>query len=165
LLGLSPVTSSFEHFRTVQNHAFTSLSPENKRRSNLHQLFSSINTNNSNNNIHLNEFSSSSSARQRLSRTPIQDSSENHHPIHFSRPKSAVPSSMSENSAFHIVHNPNSIHTNIQHHQQQQYITLLKILKAQEIEVEQQEKRLNEKHEGKTQTKNSFILFLFFYRN
>ncbi len=162
MLGLSPVTSSFEHFRTVQNHAFTSFSPENKRRSNLHQLFSSINTNNSNNNLHLNEFSSSSpSARQRLSRTPIQNSSENHHPIHFSRPKSAVPSSISENSAFHIVHNPNSNHTNIQHHQQQQYITLLKILKAQEIEVEQQEKRLNEKHEGTNQKQNIFILFLF----
>ena len=141
---LTPVTSSSELFRTVQNNTFATVTSENKKRSNIHQIFSLINTNNSNNNLHLTDLSSPSSARQRLSRTPIQNSSENHHPIHHSRPKSAVPSSISENSAFHIVHNSNSNHI----HNHQQYTALLKILKAQEIQVEQQHKELNEKQEG-----------------
>ncbi|CAF1332751.1 unnamed protein product [Adineta steineri] len=145
---LSPVTSSpsssSNYFRTVQNNAFATLSSNNKKRSNIHQLFPSINTNNSNNNINLIDLSPSLPTRQRLSRTPIQEN--RHQSIQYSRPKSAIPpSTLSENSAFHIVHNPNSNHTGIQHQQQQQYIALLQILKAQEIQVEQQQQELNEK--------------------
>ncbi|UJR09335.1 hypothetical protein I4U23_013578 [Adineta vaga] len=145
---LSPITSSSQHFRTIPSSAFVTLTSDNKKRANIHQIFSSINTNNNNNNI--NHFltdstpSSPTSARHRLSRTPI---SENHHPFPYTRPKSAIPSSLTENSAFHIVHNPNSNYTNIQQQQQQQqqYLALIQILKSQELQVEQQEKELNEK--------------------
>ncbi len=65
------------------------------------------------------------------------------HSIHYSRPKSAVPPSLIENNEFHLVHNSNNNHINLQ--QQQQYTTLLQILKKHEIQVEQQQKELNEK--------------------
>jgi hypothetical protein len=150
LLVPSPVTSSSGHFRTVHNHnttnGFATLTSQNKKRSNLHKIFPSINTNNSNNNIHLNE-SSSPSIQKRLSRTPVKTPFENHHTIRNSRPKSAVPSSLTENSAFHIVHNPNSNHINNQH-QQQQYVALLQFLKSQELQLEKQQKELNEKQNG-----------------
>ncbi|CAF1315035.1 unnamed protein product [Rotaria sordida] len=145
---VSPLNSSSGHFRTVRNNnhnvSSTILSSQNKKRSNLHQIFPSINKNNSNNNIHSNESLSSSSINKRLSRTPIKNSLENHQNNNHIRPKSAVPSSIHENSAFHIVHKSNNNHINIQH-QQQQYIALLQILKSQEIQLEQQENELNEK--------------------
>ncbi|CAF3148330.1 unnamed protein product [Rotaria sp. Silwood2] len=146
---VSPLNSSSGYFRTVANNnsyvSSTTLSSQNKKRSNLHQIFPSINKNSSNNNIHPNEsLSSPLSIHKRLSRTPLQNSLENHPTINHTRPKSAVPSSMRENSAFHIFHKSNNNHINIQQ-QQQQYITLLKILKSQEIQIEQQENELNEK--------------------
>ncbi len=124
MLEFLPITSSTDHIRTVENNkthnSFTTLLPQNKKSSNLHQTFPAININNSNNNIHSNE-------------------SLSHTPIRYSRPKSTIPpSSLTENSAFYIVHN----NTNFQ---QQQYVALLQILKKQEIQVEQQEKELNEK--------------------
>ncbi len=142
LLEFLPITSSTDHIRTVQNNktnnGFSTLSSQNKKRSNLHQTFPSINTNNSNNNIHSND---SPSSQRRLLRTPIQNSFENHS-VRYSRPRSTIPSSLNENSAFHIVHNPSNNHINLQ---QQQYAALLQLLKKQELQVEQQEKELDEK--------------------
>ena len=91
--------------------------------------------------------------QKRSSRAPIQIIEQDfgtldNAPTHRrSRPKSALPSSYHENSAFHIVHNPNTNHSQIQH-QQQQYIALLKVLKSQEIQVAEQHKELHDKQKG-----------------
>ncbi|CAF2767555.1 unnamed protein product [Rotaria sp. Silwood2] len=166
----SSTNSTSGHFRTVNNknnNVFATLSSsssssikssEKKKRSHLRHIFPSanVNTNNNNNNntINPNEYSSPVSfiiEQKRSSRAPIQIIEQdlgildNHHIDRRSRTKSALPpSSVNENSAFHIVHNPINNHTNLQH-QQQQYIALLNILKSQEIQVEQQQKELNEK--------------------
>lgn len=57
-----------------------------------------------------------------------------------------MPSSISENSAFHIVHHP----SNPQLNQQQQYLALLQMLRTQEKQVEQQQKELTEKEQGES---------------
>ncbi|CAF1277177.1 unnamed protein product [Rotaria sp. Silwood1] len=145
---VSPLNSSSGYFRTIANNnsyvSSTTLSSSNKKRSNLHQIFPSTNKNNSNNTIHSNESLSSPIIHKRLSRTPIQNSLDNHHTINHTRAKSAVPSSMHDNSAFHIVHQSNNNHINTQQ-QQQQYIALLQVLKSQEVQIEQQKNELNEK--------------------
>ncbi|CAF1094305.1 unnamed protein product [Adineta ricciae] len=138
----SPITSRAEHFRTISGNVFATLTTDNKKRANIHQIFSSNKSNTINHYLIDSTPPSPSSARHRLSRTPL---SENHSPFPYSRPKSAVPSTLSENSAFHIVHNPNSNYINIQQQQQQEYLALIQILKSQELQVEQQEKELNEK--------------------
>ncbi len=148
MLVPSPVTSSSGQSRTVQNNntnGFTTLSSQHKKRSNLRQIYPSINTNNSNNNLHSNE-SSSPLLQKRLSRTTVKNPIENPHTTRYSRPRSALPSSLNENSAFHIVHNPNGNHTN--NNQQQQYLALLQLLKSQENQIEKQQKELNEKQKG-----------------
>ena len=75
---------------------------------------------------------------------------DNQHTHRRSRPKSALPLSLNDNSAFHIVHNPALNH-------QQQYIALLKILKSQEIQVEQQQQELNDKQKGFFLKKQIFL--------
>jgi hypothetical protein len=146
----SSSSSTTGPLRTVLNNniGFATLSsPIKSSQKNKRSNFPSINTNNSNNNIYINELSSSFPVYhepRRLSRTPTPNTSHNHR----SKPKSALPSSISGNSAFHIVHDPHR--TNIPH-QQEQYITLLHMLKAQEIQFEQQQKELDEKQKG---TKN-----------
>jgi hypothetical protein len=181
----SAVTSSLSssstsgHFRTVPNHtnAFATSSSssssikssEKKKRSHLHHIFPSANINNNNNNqINSNEDSLPVSffiEQKRSSRAPIQIIEQdfgildNAQTYRRSRPKSALPSSYNENSAFHIVHKPNHNHTQIQH-QQQQYIVLLKVLKSQEIQSEEQQKELHEKQKGfSIQEKNKHPYF------
>ncbi|CAF0805586.1 unnamed protein product [Rotaria sp. Silwood1] len=164
----SSTNSTSGHFRTVNNnnHVFATLSSsssikssEKKKRSHLRHIFplANVNTNNNNNNnINPNEYSSPISfiiEQKRSSRAPIQIIEQdfgildNHHINRRSRTKSALPpSSVNENSAFHIVHNPINNHTNLQQQQQQQqYIALLRMLKSQEIQVEQQQQELIEK--------------------
>jgi hypothetical protein len=136
LLEFLPVTSSTDHIRNKINNGSTTLSSRNKKRSNIHQTFTSINTNNSNNNIHTNE---SPASQKRLLRTPIPNSYENHR---YSRTRSTASSSLTDTNAFHTAHNPTNIHINLQ---QQQYIALLQLLKKQEIQVNQQENELNDK--------------------
>ena len=149
-LAPSIFISSSGHFRTVRNNhdhiSSARLSAQNKKRSNIHEIYRSINQNNRNNNIRLNE---SPSLKKPLSRTPIQNLFENHHStMNYARPKSALPSSsMTENSPFHIVHHPSSNHRNSQQ-QQQQHRALLQFLKTQEIQIEQQHNALNEKQKG-----------------
>lgn len=147
-LVLPPVTSSPARFRTVHSNTFATLAsePASNKRANIHQIFSSINTNN-NNNHQPDSVPSSPTFRQRLSRTPVHDGP----PVPcYPRPKSALPSSMHESSAFHIVHSPNSHHASV--HQQQQYHALLQLLKSQEMQVDQQEQELNDKQKGSCAT-------------
>ena len=107
-----------------------------------------------------NEYLSSTSLtfeQKHSSPTPIQvveqdlgvlDTQPNHnHQYRRSRPKSAMSSFINEPHAFHIVHQPHNGHIHIQN-QQQQYITLLKMLKSQEIQLEEQQKELKEKQKG-----------------
>lgn len=171
----SAVTSSLSssstsgHFRTVNHpsHAFATFSSssssslksaEKKKRSHLHQIFPSANVNNNNNNpsINSNEDSLPISfllEQKRSSRTPIQiieqdlGTLDNYPSNRRPRPKSAFLATLNENSAFHIVHNPENNHAHIQQ-QQQQYIALLQVLKSQELQAEQQQKDLHEKQTG-----------------
>jgi hypothetical protein len=163
----SSSSSTSGHFRTVHNNnnGFATLSSssssiktsEKKKRSHLRHIFPSANINNNNNNhVNTNEYSSPVSffiEPKRSSRTPIQiieqdlGTLDNQNTNRRGRTKSALPSSINENSAFCIVHNPNNNHTLVQH-QQQQYVALLKMLKSQEIQAEQQQKDLHEKQKG-----------------
>ncbi|CAF2142584.1 unnamed protein product [Rotaria magnacalcarata] len=161
----STATSTSGHFRTVnnnnndnKNNGFATLSSsssssvkssEKKKRSHLRHIFPSANinnNNNNNNNLNSNEYSSPLSftiEQKRSSRAPIQIIEQDLGTLdnRRGRPKSALPSASNENSAFRIVYNPD--HT--QNNQRHQYRALLKILKSQELQVEQQQKELNEK--------------------
>ncbi|CAF0808983.1 unnamed protein product [Adineta ricciae] len=161
----SSSSSTSGHFRTVYNNNNGSAtlssssssikSSEKKKHSHLRHIFPSENINNNNNN-HLNSGDSSPPVsffieKKRSSRTPVQiieqdlGTLDNQHATRRSRPKSALSSSSgNESSAFRIVHNPNDNSPHLQQ-QQQQYIALLKMLKSQEIQVEQQQKELSEK--------------------
>lgn len=165
----SSTNSTSGHFRTVNhnnNNGFTTLSSssssstkssEKKKRSHLRHAFPSANVNNNNNNhLNSNDYSSPTSfiiEQKHSSRTPIQIIEQdlgvldNRSSNRRGRPKSAIPLLNNENSAFHIVHNPSNTSIDLKH-QQQQYIVLLKILKSQELQVEQQEKELHEKQKG-----------------
>jgi hypothetical protein len=144
---------------------------DKKKRSHLRHVFPSANINNNNNNhVSTNEYSSPVSffiEPKRSSRTPIQiieqdlGTLDNHDTSRRARTKSALPSSINENSAFRIVHNPNNNHIQL-HHQQQQYVALLKMLKSQEIQAEQQQKELNEKQKGSIK-KNILEIYCFHF--
>lgn len=89
--------------------------------------------------------------QKRSSRAPIQIVEHDMGPLDHRRvrTKSLLPLSNGETSAFHLVHPPPPSHSKpIQEEQQQQYIALLKMLKSQEIEVEQQTKELHAKQKG-----------------
>ena len=171
-------SSTSGHFRTVNNNGVATLSSsssssiktsETKKHPNLHHIFPLANINNNNNN-HINSTEDSSPLsffieQKCSSRAPIQIIEQdlgildNHQINRRSRPKSALSSSINENSVFHIVHNPNHNHT---HLQQQQYVALLKVLKSQETQVEQQRKELDEQQKGlkrKIKENNKIALF------
>ncbi|CAF0965543.1 unnamed protein product [Rotaria magnacalcarata] len=138
-----PLNSPTGYFRTVTNtnntENSTILSSRLRKHANFQKVFPSTNkniNNNNNNNIHSNDSLPSPPIQKRSSRTPLQKSFEHHSTISYGRPKSAVPTPVRETSAFHSVRNSNS--------QQQQYIALLQMLKAQEIQLEQQKNELNE---------------------
>ena len=97
--------------------------------------------------------------QKRSSRAPIQIVEQDlgvldnqHEQINSSRrsrTKSLLPFSTCEKSAFHLVRHPSSHSTSIQ---QQQYVALLKMLKCQEMQVEQQQKELHEKQKGSSRS-------------
>ncbi|CAF1291686.1 unnamed protein product [Adineta steineri] len=183
----SSSSSTSGHFRTVYNNnnngsatlsssSSSIKSSEKKKRSHLRHIFPSDNiNNNNNNNINTNDYSPPISffiEKKRASRKPIQiveqdfGTLDNHHTNCRSRSKSAfLSSSINESSAFRIVNNSNNNHIHYSHNpqQQQQYVALLKILKLQEVQAEQQQKELNEKqkeidHRLKGNTENEFQL-------
>lgn len=179
----SAVTSSLSssttsgHFRTVHNNTngFATLSSsssssikssEKKKRSHVHHIFPSANINNNNNNNNNEETLPISFfiEQKRSSRTPIQIIEQDLGTLdnRRSRPKSVLSPIVNENSAFHIVHNPNSNHTHV-HQQQQQYIALLKVLKSQEIQVEKQKEELNDKQKGISLSSEKKILSKLFH--
>ena len=149
--SLSSSSTTSAQFQPVHNNhtnGFATLSSSSSsstksslKNKHLHvqQIFPSINTNNNNNNNHLQD--DFFLEQKRSSRTPIQiieqdfGTLDNHR---RPRPKSALPLLNNDHSAFHLVHNQNH-----------QYTVLLKLLKSQEIQVEQQQKELDEKQQGK----------------
>lgn len=110
-----------------------------------------MNTNNNNNNNN-NTFPSETIEQKRPSRSTISNLEDDFGQCDHRRTKmkSLLPLSNGETSAFQLVHpSSHSFHSKSVHkEQQQQYIALLKILKSQEIEVEQQKKELYIKQKG-----------------
>lgn len=156
----SSSTTSGPH-RTVaissQNQSSTTISSKNtlekKKSPSINHIASlgNINTNNNNNNDLVTYFIE----QKRSSRAPIQIIEQdfgtlNHHHRRARARSQQILYPKCDDSAFRIVHQPI-----INQQQQQQYTALLKILKTQELQVEQQEKELGEKQKG--------LSFFFFH--